>query len=142
MPRLTYDAVGMIEPEEGIIQFEILPEHLKLLRSLQLEWQGVMAWGSLQTNAKRPYGTPDFLMDVRKILSEGVLGDDVDSLTEQDILKLHRGAAMALQIALKTGKFKAGTFRSPKFGQDWHQYTPKKVKKNASESSEATEATD
>lgn len=122
MSRLSYEDVGMAEPEEGIIQFEILPEHLKLLRGLQLCWTedwGVL--GGLQTNPGRPYGTHDYEGDMKKLTEL--------ELDETTARKLHRGAAMALQIALKTGKFKAGIFRAPKYSQDWHEWKPKKGKK-------------
>ncbi len=121
MTRLSYEQVGMTEPEEGIIQFEILPEHLKLLRGMQIEWNDIIGWGSAQSNPSRPYGSVDVMADVCRILNN-------DSLTEADVTKLHQGAAMALQISLKTGKYKAATFRAQKYGQDWHEYRPKKTK--------------
>lgn len=121
MARLTYDQVGITEPEEGIIQFEILPEHLKLLRGMQIEWNDLAGWGSAQTNPERPYGSRDMRGDVMRLLNN-------DSLTDQEIKHLHQGAAMALQIVLKTGKTKAAKFRAAKYGQDWHEYTEKKKK--------------
>lgn len=125
MARLTYEQVGITEPEEGVIQFEILPEHLKLLRGMQIEWNDIISWGSAQTNPERPYGSRDLVADVRRLLNN-------DSLTEAEIKKLHQGAAMALQISLKTGKYKAASFRASKYGQDWREFNPKlKRKKDA-----------
>ncbi len=121
MAYLSYEDVGITEPEEGTIEFEITKEHLKLLRQAQLEWVP-SAWGGWQQNMRRPYGSEEFRTDVSGVYDTELL------LSEEECLKLHRGAAMALQIALKTGKFKAGTFRAPKYSQLWHEHKPKKVK--------------
>ena len=113
---LHYDTAGIIQPEEGIIEFEILPEHLKLLRAMQIEWPEDY-WGAPRVNVQRPYGTRDVHADICHILEQ--------EMTDKEAEKLHCGAGMALQIILKTGKFKASKYRSSKFGQDWKEYNVK-----------------
>jgi hypothetical protein len=129
MSHLSYEEVGITEPEEGIIEFTIKPEHLKLLRALQLQWiEGT--WGGLQTNLERPYGSTDVRDDIQNQIDIEIL------LSDEGAKKLHKEAAMALQIALKTGKFRPKTFRAPKYSQLWHEHTPKKEKKAKDEEDE------
>src|SRR5688500_1942485 len=110
MAHLSYDEVGITEPEEGIIEFTILPEHLKLLRATQLCWSDKDGLGAWAVNGQRPYGATDIVPNIRRILED-------ESLTPEQALRLHKGAAQALQIALKTGKFRPKTFRAQKYSQ-------------------------
>ncbi len=124
---LTYDMAGITEPEEGVIEFEVLPEHLKLIRSYLIYWNPD-SWGFPQVNQQRPYGnSTNVLADIRHIL-------DNAQLSEDEARALHYGAGMALQILVKTGKFKATKYRASKYGQDWKEYNEKLRRKKASKS--------
>ncbi len=114
---LTYEMAGITEPEEGIIEFEILPEHLKLVRSYIMRWNPD-CYGSVEVNNQRPYGDTNVLADIRHILDDA-------QLSEADAMTFHNGAGMAVQIILKTGKFKAAKYRASKYGQDWKEYNEK-----------------
>lgn len=130
MSKLSYVELGITEPEEGVIEFEVLPEHLKLLRSAYAAWQETPnGWGTFQVNQDNPYGTKYIERDML-----GILGDSPEERAPYEDIKLlqslHKGAAMALQIFLKTGKFKAAKYRANKYSQDWKEYKPKKVKED------------
>ena len=95
---IDYKEAGVTEPEPGIIEFEVTPEHIEELRGSHIRYNG-------------------------DTTGEG-----------EAIITCSESAAVALQIALMTGKFrKASKFRSPKFQQDWKEYKPKKVKEKEPE---------
>lgn len=123
---LTYEMAGITEPEEGIIEFEILPEHLKLIRAYVMRWNPDN-YGSVEVNNQRPYGDTNVLANIRHIL------DDYD-VEEADAWTLHNGAGMAFQIIAKTGKFKAAKYRASKYGQDWKEFNEKLRRKKTSKS--------
>ena len=128
MATLNYREIGVREVEDGKIEFEVLPEHVKLLRSAKVKWNGAPAIDPAQ-----PYGLADLFESMRYILEED---EDGPSYESSELNRFHQGTAVALQIAIVTGKFKAGVFRAPKYTQDWKEYRPKKEKTNAN--SEAT----
>lgn len=123
MAFLKYSDIGMTEPEEGIIEFEVKKEHLKLLRNAYVSWCSD-EFGAPEINPKRPYGNGDVYSDMREILGE--LGELQYSEDALDLL--HKQTAIALQIVLKTGKYKATKYRAPKYTQDWKEYNPKAKK--------------
>jgi len=123
MAKLTYKELNITEPEEGTIEFEVLPEHLKLLRGAFVAWEETPnGWGTFQVNAETPYGSKFIERDMAFLTGIPYLGDT------NTYKELHKGAAMALQIFLKTGKFKAAKYRATKYGQNWTEYKPKVVK--------------
>lgn len=137
MAKLTYEELNITEPEEGVIEFEVLPEHLKLLRSAYVAYQETEnGWGTFQVNEKTPYGSKHILRDVTAIL--GPYEETPPNAVEY-FKALHKGAAMALQIFLKTGKFKAAKYRTNKYSQDWKEYRPKVVKEKKSEEADLLE---
>jgi hypothetical protein len=124
MSKLTYRELNITEPEEGIIEFEVLPEHLKLLRGAFVAWEDTQnGWGTFQVNPETPYGSKYICRDISVLLDEGASADPFGD--EERYRALHKGAAMALQIFLKTGKFKAARYRANKYSQDWKEYKPK-----------------
>lgn len=123
MGRLSYEDVGITSPEEGIIEFEVTKEHLKLLRNMYVSWCDD-EFGAPEINPKRPYGNSQVYDDMRDILGE--LGELYYS--EEALNLLHKQTAIALQIVLKTGKYKAAKYRADKYTQGWKEYNPK-VKK-------------
>jgi hypothetical protein len=121
MATLNYRELGVREVEDGKIEFEVLPEHVKLLRSAKVKWNGAPT-----IDPMAPYGLPDLFESMRYILED----DDNPSYESTDLNRFHQGTALALQIAIVTGKFKAGVFRAPKYTQDWKEFRPKKEKNN------------
>lgn len=122
---LTYAELDVTEPEDGIIQFEMKAEHIKLLRNSLVAWSCFQApeMGRPEINSVRPYGTNNVIGDMQHILEGEVVSRDA-------LERLHKQTALALQIILKTGKMRPGIFRAPKYSQDWKEYKPKKVKDN------------
>ncbi len=87
-------------------------------------------FGAPAVDPKRPYGNSQVYDDMRAILGE--LGELY--YPEEVLDLLHKQTAIALQIVLKTGKYKATKYRAPKYTQDWKEYNPKvkKVKEDDS----------
>ncbi len=129
MAFLKYSDVGIVEAEEGVIEFEVTKEHLKLLRHMYITWDE-SEFGAPAVDPKRPYGNSQVYDDMRAILGE--LGELY--YPEEVLDLLHKQTAIALQIVLKTGKYKATKYRAPKYTQDWKEYNPKvkKVKEDDS----------
>lgn len=141
MTTLTYAELGVTEPEPGIIEFTVLPEHIKLLRNSVVAYMAMdnAPGGSGIINPVRPYGTKDVYEDMRSILGwETEYPEFVSREGVQHCLEtLHKQTALVLQIVLTTGKFKPTRYRAPKYSQNWKEYTEKKEKKHAKrESSE------
>ena len=129
MKFLTYADVGITEPENGIIEFELTKDHLKLLRGAYVIWDNT-EHGAPAINPSRPYGTVDIIGDMERVLELEPLTYHPDALA-----LLHRQTAVALQIVLKTGKYKAAKYRADKYTQNWKEYNPKlrKVKEDERE---------
>lgn len=113
MKPISYEDVGVIEVEEGIIQFEMKPEHVKLLRNSFIGWFE----DGPDVHRYRPFGTMDIHTDMRGILEQ-------PDLSDEHLSKLYLQTGVALQIILRTGKFKTTTYRAPKYTQDWKEYNP------------------
>lgn len=117
---MNYREAGIRDIEDGKIEFEVLPEHVKLLRNARVVWndEGV---GAPMIDVRRPYGTTAAMGDARDILDYHE--DPVQ------LLQWHRGTAVALAIAIKTGKWKPGIYRCDKYDYNWTEYRPPKPKK-------------
>lgn len=91
--------------------FTITKNHLKLLKSMHIEWSDGPYGGSPCVNEKRPYGNSDVLGDVADIIG---IKHDGDGCFEEEIFDflrtLHKETATALQICLCTGNFKTGVY--------------------------------
>ncbi len=88
--------------------FDLLPEHLVLLRHMVVGWQD-RETGAPEIQPKRPYGSSKVPLDMWRIL----YGETIDALDSQEsakLLALHRGTETALQIVLATGEFRAGRY--------------------------------
>jgi hypothetical protein len=129
---LKYSDVGIVEAEEGVIEFEVTKEHLKLLRGMYITWNED-EFGAPSVDPKRPYGNSQVYDDMRAILGE--LGELYYPEEELDLL--HKQTAIALQIVLKTGKYKAAKYRADRYTQGWKEYNVNgrkpKVQADASE---------
>lgn len=109
MNKLTYAEVGITEPEEGIIEFLLTPDIVKVVRKLRVLY----------------IHQDPFFRETDAETLESILERDI---SDAEAALLHKQAIVALQIILVTGKFKAGSFRAKKYSQDWHEYKPKKAK--------------
>lgn len=120
---IDYKKTNVREVEDGKIEFEVLPEHVKLLRNSLIDWNDE-GYGSAQINPKRPYGSIHLFNDMERIL-------ETKDILVHNLGVLHSETPIVLQIALTTGKFKPGVFRADKFQQNWKEYKPnaKRTKK-------------
>lgn len=109
------------EPEPGIIEFTMKPEHVALLRNAKVQWNA-QGHGAPQINPDRPYGSTAFFSSIARCVEHE--GDTDDTSQREEFSQLHAETAVALQVILKTGKFKATTYRADKFTQDWKEYNP------------------
>lgn len=103
------------------LRFVVTDEHLKLLRRMNVGWQGAPG-----IDCKRPYGNSAVEQDMHEILTGekiGRPGSSRDSLTDAELdryWRLHVETQMALQIALVVGKFEAGTYdETDEYRGDW-----------------------
>ena len=121
------------EPEPGIIQFTLTSDHVKLLRAVKIAWNS-SDYGGPSFNTQRPYGGVHVysnMLDILGIPSEERKPSDTVWLED-----LHRSMAVALQVVLRTGKFKPTTYRANKFSQDWKEYNPNGRKQRESKKSD------
>jgi len=124
--------------------FEIKPEHLKLMKKMQVGWQDC-EFGAPEIDPKRPYGNSGVEQDMLEILGfkelkEGIFefkldgqkwllkGEDraniyLEGKDEEELVKklkeLHKSMEFALSICLETQKFKAGIYEREKYGGEW-----------------------
>jgi hypothetical protein len=109
-PRALFDVI------RGVKRFTVTDEHLRLLRRAYVGWDET-EFGAPGINAKRPYGNSDVYGDIAEILGlvDGEWQDEVQEdwpppELEWRFLRLHVETAIALQIALATGEFRAGPY--------------------------------
>ena len=109
-PRALFDVIS------GVKRFTVTDEHLRLLRRAYIGWDEI-EFGAPEINAKRPYGNSNVYGDIAEIL--GLVGGQWQDEVEEDwpppelewrFLRLHVETAIALQIALATGEFRAGPY--------------------------------
>lgn len=97
--------------------FKLTKTHIKLLRRMYVRWDNCET-GAPCIDPKRPYGNSDVTGDIHEILT----GECVELTREQEdkYIDLHREMETALQIVLRTGKFKVGTYQLLKdYTSDW-----------------------
>jgi len=120
----------MTEPTEiwesirRVTEFTVTEDHLKLLRHAYVSWHGA-EYGSPSIDPKRPYGESYVERSMAQIL--GV--PDSEWLDEEEgplpgvedlCAQLHAETAIALQIVLATGEFRAGRYTRPEpLGIGW-----------------------
>lgn len=99
--------------------FNLLPEHITLLRNSYTSW-GDCEFGAAGIDPKRPYGNSDVIVDMYELLYPEEKGSDgnYDSDTIAWLEQLHKETETALQIVLRTGKFKPGKYQA-RFFYDW-----------------------
>jgi hypothetical protein len=107
-PRAMFDVI------EHIKRFTVTDEHLRLLRRAYISWDET-EFSAPGINPKRPYGNSNVFADIAEILgvpdSEWVDADqELIPDAEWRFLRLHVETAIALQIGLATGEFRAGRY--------------------------------
>jgi hypothetical protein len=96
--------------------FTVTDEHLLLLRRAYVVWEeGELGLGAPLIDPKRPYGNSQVYADIAEILglpdsdwADEELIPSLDSAWR--FIRLHVETAIALQIALATGEFRAGRY--------------------------------
>lgn len=108
--RALFDVIRHVE------RFTVTDEHLRLLRRAHVSWDET-EFGAPGIDPKRPYGNFNVYSDIAEILGlvDGEWQDEVEEdwpppELEWRFLRLHVETAIALQIALATGKFRAGRY--------------------------------
>jgi hypothetical protein len=106
--RALFDVIYRIK------EFTVTDEHLRLLRHAHVFWDEA-EFGAPSINPKRPYGNSNVYGDIAEILdvpetewADEDLNPSLDA--EWRFLRLHVETAIALQIALATGEFRAGRY--------------------------------
>lgn len=93
-------------------QFLLQEEHMKLLRHAYCNWLDV-EYGAPRIDPKRPYGSSGNVNgDIRRLLSN-------PSLTDDACHAIHRETMYALQILLRAGQVKLGTYVAGAYDQNW-----------------------
>ena len=107
-------------------RFELLPEHIKLLRASWVNEQlSDGDYGAAEIDSKRPYGNKDVEMDIAEELGFEILTDrDGETHISAEVAdrcnKLHSETPIALQIVLSTGVFEPGLYlRTTPYGKNW-----------------------
>ena len=97
--------------------FTVTEEHLALLREFCVGWNDA-EYGAPEVNPKRPYGNSSGASDVHEVLT-GETNYDLDEDREKYCNRVHRETEYALEICLRVGEFKAGTFARRQYRSDW-----------------------
>lgn len=115
-------------------EFEIKPEHLKLLQRAYVDWEDC-EFGAPSIDCKRPYGNSSVVEDVFEIIhgkpkAVMQIGDKTYNIDTEDfeipeelrdeLTKLHKETETALQICLFTQKFEIGNYESEEYGE-WNK---------------------
>lgn len=112
---MSLNAYGHLRELERQKTFTVTEAHLKLLANANVSWDDI-AFGAPAIDPKNPYGNSDVLGDIAELVHPELCSnrDEVAAVAEQhqeELTRLHAGTAIALQIALQAGEFKAGTYR-------------------------------
>lgn len=107
-------------------RFTVTDNHLALLRHANIGWDGV-EFGAPAIDCKRPYGNSDVYGDIGKILDIEPVEDvdyggeyDFTDAQRESMSRLHEETATALEIALRAGEFRAGSYQtSDAYSRDW-----------------------
>lgn len=100
--------------------FTLTHEHLTLLRNANVIWVPSMRGGPA-IDPKRPYGGSNMAKDIASLLEWTWDGDEMSDAMVARAERLHSETALALQICLSLGQFKAGRYERPGgyLGQQW-----------------------
>jgi hypothetical protein len=112
-------------------RFTVTDEHLKLLKAMNVEWNGA-EWGAPSIDPKRPYGGGGLRQSMWQVLG-GFGYDDWDQNHDlpKDVTpmqwdamverydKLHREMETVLQIFLRVGVAGPGLYEAGEYRTDW-----------------------
>lgn len=112
------------------IKFELRPEHVKLLSSAYVYWEGG-EFGAPSIDCKRPYGNSSVIEDIAEILGleqfEDADGEKHLSKEQVELCeKLHGETEQALQIVLSTKSFEPGIYVREQYEQT--SWTKEKIR--------------
>lgn len=105
------------------IDFELRPEHLKLLCHAYIGWNNC-EFGAPEIDPKRPYGNSQVLYDIAGILGLDMGNEDegIPEETKEVCRKLHRETRTALQIVLCCQTFEPGLYRATQYlSRSWRR---------------------
>lgn len=98
-----------------IEQFTLTQAHIKLLKSMYVDFYDYAYDGAPAVDIKRPYGNGDVVGDIYEILYGEELPEDEygerDYSLAEELMKLHAETGVALQICMCTLSFEPGTYR-------------------------------
>ena len=108
------DTRALFDVIKDVMRFTVTDEHLRLLRRAYVFWDDA-DFGAPSIDPKRPYGNSDVYRDIAEILdmpetewADEELNPSLDA--QWRFVRLHVETAIALQIALATGEFRAGRY--------------------------------
>lgn len=113
---------------DRVKRFELTWDHLKLLGRMYVSWCGD-EFGAPEIDPKRPYGNSDVLDDMREILEPEVERVEKDwgydypgsKWTDEALRALHKETKTALQIVLRIGDPRPGSYVADDYREDWRQ---------------------
>ena len=103
-------------------RFKMTKDHIKLLRNMNVTWYRI-EFGAPSIDGKRPYGNGDMYYDLAEMLGikKKVIDGEADytqaAYARMD--KLHKETEDALQIVLRTGRMKVGTYACDDYDYNW-----------------------
>ena len=115
-----------------IDRFELKPEHLQLMKEMQVRWQDD-EFGAPEIDPKRPYGNSAVLRDLCEILRPENLrtDDDYGGYTHGDsdvpaelwpeLSAIHREMEAALQVVLAAQSFEPGWYVTERYQHNWRR---------------------
>lgn len=110
--------------DQDILEFEVLPEHIKLLSHMHVHWHSPAdeedeVYGAPAIDPVRPYGDSDIFNDVANILGITPVDGSFPQRHMQRMRLLHRDTALVLQIFLQTKRVRPGTYQRESSNADW-----------------------
>lgn len=104
--------------------FELKPDHIRLIRRMNVGYNADTEFGAPEIDPKRPYGNSDVFNDIGEILGIGAKGGDHTDpeYTEEqcaEFLAIHKETATALQVVLSSGSFEPGMYYSKKYHREY-----------------------
>ena len=94
------------------MQFEMTENHIKLLHNMYVYFDDGAYDGAPAIDTKRPYGNSSCVYDIYEILhdKEWDSEDDLPGELWEELMRVHRETATALQIVLVTKSFEPGLY--------------------------------
>lgn len=92
--------------ESKVSVFTLTTDHVKLLRAMWINFENAPL-----VDQKKPYGDSDIEENIYEILTGRMPDDGLTRKWVDHARKLHRETQHALQIVLKMGEFKLGTYK-------------------------------